>query len=433
MYLLFALSIINLNSMIMKKYLPSVHSVFVAAILLISITSPAQMVQDVVSQGAGYANQVWYSLENGEMVSAPKTEWDIAFSIGTFSSSIHINAASGNIAKVYPNGSINDWESVDVSGFDGWPTLNNSATSWELGAFDQNNSGSSLDFGWGMYNPVTHFVTGDSIYIVQTTAGELKKLKLVNLTLAGVYNFEIADINGDNTQVLALDKGDYEGKVFGYYSIINNEFLDREPASTSWDLLFTQYTDYVPSAYTVAGVLHHPDVTVIQADGVDQESFEDYSQYTFSEEINTIGYDWKTFTGMGFEVASDVVYFVQEQDGDVWKIVFTGFGGSSNGDYMFNKEKLGVSNISELDAAQIVGVYPNPADEFVQVIINSNTNNNALYQIYDLQGRMVLQNNLNVSAQLQTKSIDVSALNAGLYVLSLQSNGSISQHKFQVK
>lgn len=433
MYLLFALSIINLNNKVMKKYLPSVHSVFILAILLISITSPAQMVQDVVSQGAGYANQVWYSMEDGEMASAPKTEWDIAFSIGTFSSSIHINAATGNIAKVYPNGTIADWESVDVSGFDGWPALNNSATSWELGAFDQNNSGSPLDFGWGMYNPVTHFVTGDSIYIVQTTAGELKKLKLVNLTLAGVYNFEIADINGGNAQVLALDKADYAGKVFGYYSIINNEFLDREPASESWDLLFTQYTDYVPTAYTVAGVLHHPNVTVIQADGVDQESFEDYGSYEFSEEINTIGYDWKTFTGMGFEVASDVVYFVKEQDGDVWKVVFTGFGGSANGNYEFTKEKLGVSNIFENDAAQILAVYPNPADEFIQVLIDSKNAGKTNYQIYDLQGRVVLQNNLNIGAQLQTQRIDVSALNTGMYILSLQSNGAVSQQKFQVK
>ena len=41
--------------------------------------SYAQTSEDSVSMGASYANDIYYSFEIGEVASAPRANWDIAF------------------------------------------------------------------------------------------------------------------------------------------------------------------------------------------------------------------------------------------------------------------------------------------------------------------------------------------------------------------
>lgn len=413
-----------------------IHSIRKSAFLLllfIPFGSGAQIIDDVVSQEASYANQVWYSLENGEVLSAPKTEWDIAFSTGAFSSSIHINSTTGNILKVYPNGDINDWGNVDISGFDNWPALTNSATSWQIGAFDQNPDGSELDFSWGVYNPVTHFVNGDSLYILQTADGNFKKLRINNLTLQGVYNFDIADTDGQNEHSVSVQKSEFSGKLFGYYHVASNTIIDREPDSSSWDLLFTQYTDYVPTAYTVAGVLHHPDVMVAQVDDVNTDTFEDYINSSFSSEINTIGYDWKSFNGMAFDIASDRVYFVQAQNGAIWKLVFTGFGGSSNGNYEFTKQLLSDVRVTENEKISVITTYPNPATNSFTLVFSAQGQSSASFTITDLSGKVCLQSNIASQQGLNTHNQNIEQLESGIYIVTLTAQNQRLQTKLIVE
>lgn len=409
-----------------------VQSIRLSAIILLlsgSFTATTQVINDVVSQEASYVNQVWYSLENGEVQSAPKAEWDLAFSTGTFSSSIHINSSIGNVLKVYPNGDINDWETVEISGFDSWPTLTNSAISWEVGAFDQNPDGSDFDFSWGVYNPVTHFVNGDSLYVIQTSEGTFKKLRIVNLTLQGVYNFDIADIDGQNEHSVSINKADFSGKQFGYYHIETNAVVDRDPNSADWDLIFTQYTDYVPTAYTVAGVLHHPNVLTAQVDDVNPDTFEDVDNTLFSSEINTIGYDWKSFNGMTFDIDQDRVYFIQAQNGAIWKLVFTGFGGSSNGNYEFTKQLISDVSVDENSTIQSLTAYPNPASGECNVILASQNNTTALMEIFDLGGKRCLQKTWSINAGLNVHNQSLSELESGIYILAI----TTGQHTIQTK
>src|SRR5690606_33339597 len=99
----------------------------------IAVMANAQT-SDTVRIGAGYANQVWYSLANDEQGSAPKDNWDLAFDIQSIMSSIHVNTVAGVTLWGYPNGDITDWGSVDTTGLSGWGSRNNSDTSWSLGA-----------------------------------------------------------------------------------------------------------------------------------------------------------------------------------------------------------------------------------------------------------------------------------------------------------
>ncbi len=67
-------------------------------------------------------------------------------------------------------------------------------------------------------------------------------------------------------------------------------------------------------------------------------------------------------------------------------------------------------------------MYPNPTKD----VLNINTTNlpNALYTVFDMQGRRVL------NAKLTTNSIDVSDLSAGNYLLRILSEGKVKTQKF---
>ncbi|WP_460220312.1 FG-GAP-like repeat-containing protein [Psychroserpens sp. MEBiC05023] len=85
-------------------------------------------------------------------------------------------------------------------------------------------------------------------------------------------------------------------------------------------------------------------------------------------------------------------------------------------------DTLGI-NDNELFAADII-LSPSPADN----ILNLNTElelQNAFFSIYDLSGRRVMTNTLHNS-----KTIDVSQLSAGNYILSIMSDTIVKNQKF---
>lgn len=396
-----------------------------ASIIGFSASSFSQSTLDTVSLGAGYANEAWYELSTGTTTHAPRTEWDIAFSSDGFSSSIHFNNAIGKI-WAYPNGSNAAWSSVDTAGITTWPELYNSPTSWESGAFDQNyNPNIDFDYGWGVYNMTTHFVTGDSLFVVKLANGTYKKLDIINLA-NGSFNFRYSNLDNSNEETRAFVKSNYSTKLFGYYSIQNDEFLDREPLKANWDLMFKQYYDYIPYTYFVSGILVSPNWTVAGATGIiDPSTYTNYSAATFGEEINTIGSQWKTFN-MGtfsYDIADDIVFFLQNDAGDIWKVIPTGFGGSANGNFIFTKEQLAFAGLNSADQEQFVNVYPNPATDKLVVTFDSKSSETSV-QIINTFGQVVLTESFASSQGLTQKELNINELNSGIYFLTIQQNGA---------
>ncbi len=106
------------------------------------INMSAQVViTDTVAIGAGYANQVWYSLANDEQGSAAKNNWDIAFGTGAMGSTIMINSITGTTLFQYKGGDTTQWATLDTAGITTWQKLYNSDTSWAKGAFSENTVG----------------------------------------------------------------------------------------------------------------------------------------------------------------------------------------------------------------------------------------------------------------------------------------------------
>lgn len=409
---------------------------FILPILCLYTSTNAQSVSDTVSLGAGYGQQVWYSLSNDNQGTAPKNNWDIMFEVSGFGSSIHINSVTGTLLWKYPHADTSGWSSLDTTGISIWKPLYNSDTTWTTGAFDIGKVVSNpYDLGWGVYNSITHVVAGDSLYIIKLADGAYKKLYIESLA-GGTYYFKYADISGTNLFAASISKSSFSSKNFAYYSISSNSVVDREPDANNWDLLFTPYTAFIPSPYTVAGVLSNKNVTVAQANGISNtSSYTNWAAHSYSHAINEIGYDWKTFAGTWF-IEDSLVYFVRSTHGDVWKMIYTGFGGSANGNYYFTKELISPNTIHESDRSlKIISIFPNPCsgNEITIVFENSeNIGSDITITITELNGKTVLSSKLVTNQTLQKSTFSTAGLSSGLYLVTMASTSQLAQQKLVI-
>jgi hypothetical protein len=418
----------------MKKYLLILFCLGTGAFIKANAQTP-----DMVSIGAGYTNQVYYSLQNGASPGVDNLNWDLGFQLRGFAASIMINAK--NNMRVYrANKDVSQWASITAADTVGILNstyeLLNSDLSWDLGALSGTyDTANAFDLGWGYYDFTTHIVTGDSLYFLQMPNGDFKKLWIESLT-AGIFYFRWADLDGQNEITASLDKSNFTSKFFGYYSIVNNQWLDREPvAHNQWDLLFTQYLAINPIIYKVTGVLSNDSVLVARAYPVDVPAAVPSNQ-TYSPDINMIGYNWKTydFANNIWTIEDSLVYFIRDRGFGMWKVIFTGFGGAANGNYEFTKEFLGVVGVEGSDFNALLSVYPNPTTEKLNLVIAKQPSSEKVnVKILNLLGEVVQTSTLDLASEINTLTMDVNDLANGMYLLSIEQNGVSSSRTFVVQ
>lgn len=292
-----------------------------------------------ISMEAGYASEVFFSLENGVVKTSPRADWDIAFSTNPMSSTILLNEGLGEELYTWPGGDKDNWDAVDTAGIAGWKAMFNSDTSWYYGAFDRHDLGHP-DYGWGVYNMQNHDVMGDSIFILRLADGSVKKLFIEKrAAMSNSFSIRYGDLGSEGVSK-DIPCSDYTTRNFIYFSFASGEVVDVEPESDQWELLFTRYHDEsIP--YIVTGVLTNMEVEVAEVRDIDP-GLADPSTAEFSEHISVIGSDWKSFN-MGtfsYDITEDLCYFVRRSGGDTYKIVFTATDGSASGSADFSIEKL---------------------------------------------------------------------------------------------
>ena len=409
------------------------------SILFITVLLSSQLIaQNVsVSMNSGYTNQIFYSMSGGEVANITNEDWDIAFSTDAFSSTIRINDGKGVELYTYHLGDTSAWANINSS----TPNIltdpmYNSDTEWDVGAFDVNTIG-GFDYGWGVYSMVSHHIVGDSLFIIKTIDGNYKKLWMESKA-SGEYFFKYADLDGGNLATQSVAASNYNSKNFVYFSLNQNTIIDREPNSNSWDITFLKYiTDYPfqgsTMPYSVTGVFQNKNIEVAQVDGISSPStYTDYSSHTFNSDINTIGYDWKTYQGL-YVITSNRCYFVRDLNGDIWRLLFTNFDGTSTGNIQFNSELMNSStDINELNQVSTFIIYPNPTSGNVNIVYEV-TDNNLNLVVSDMSGRMVHQQDL-LENGLYNIDFPTHNLSKGLYIISLEDNQSpILKKKLIVK
>ncbi len=208
--------------------------------------------------GAAYTDVVYWDFDNYDHKSKA-SEWDIAFSTVIQSANIIINSGNNVMLFPYPNGTIDDWESVDTSDM-AWTPLYNSIVSWDEGAFLQNSTSGPFDFGWGTYDMQSHDVIGDSIFIIKLGEYDYRKLAIIKKhSVDNEWHFKFAKLDGTAEKTVVLDANQANSN-FAYYSLVNEEYKTEHEPSV-WQILFTKYFD-ASIPYTVSGVLTNKGVKV---------------------------------------------------------------------------------------------------------------------------------------------------------------------------
>lgn len=390
-------------------------------------------ISDSVLMGPSYANEVYYSMSAGNQGTANRSTWDIAFRANRMSASILTNDGLGVELYSYPKTDSSGWAAVDTSGLSGWTKMYNSLTDWETGAFVQNQKGHP-DYGWGKYNSVTHNVVGDSLFIIKLRDGSYRKIRIIEkYSSDNVFEFRVASLDNSTDKTILLDCSPYAAKNFVGYSISTDDIIDFEPvASTNWDILFTKYMGVNNGQpYPVIGVLSNYNTKVrkmehIAPDFISSEAATDSTR-------STIGYDWKTFNMSSFKyvLADSVAYFVQDRSGEIHKLVFTKFGGSSNGLIGFNTELISLTGFSETDKSGFnAAVYPNPINQIMNLAINPGQSKLAMVSLMDMSGRTVFNKRYELqSAELSTLKVPVYGLPSGMYMVKIQAGGKVISRK----
>jgi hypothetical protein len=393
--------------------------------------SQVTMVTDSVAMGQGYASEIYYNMSDGIVSSYLRNSWDIAIRTRIMSSSILTNDGTGVILYTYPNADTSGWASLDTTGLKNWKPMYNDPNDWENGAFSRNATG-GLDFGWGVYNTTTHFITGDSLFVVQLRDGSIRKL-WIQLKKAGedmVY-FRYAKIDGSEEQNITLDCNPYISKDFIGFSLITNEVIDYQPDRSLWDVVFTKYMSVQAgtlgdTAYPVSGVLNNDEVYSEKFMHVNPD-FVGYNPYGWDSARSSIGYDWKKFTESGYKVIDSLAYFLKTKAGDVYKLVFTKFAGSSTGKVIFNKGMVAGVGTDDKTTDSNIRVYPNPVKDKLEIGITEPLSGTVSLTLNDLSGRIIFKQNFPASG---TKySINVTGLNPGMYLLKVSSEKSTSLKK----
>ena len=396
-------------------------------VLLASASLYAQTaVYDSVTMGAGYANQIWYSMANGEVSQAPNNNWDLAFTTYFMGASAYINSAQGVTLYAIPNTDISGFTTtIDTSGYTNWQSLNNSDTTWNKGAFNQN-MGSFPNYGWGNYDNVTHEITGDSLFLVRTGMNpnySFKKLWVIKKDVSGNWIIRSANIDNTSDVTDTILYSSYSTKNFSYYSLNNQADLNREPLTTDWDITFARYTadvlttTCIPSTgyFSVTGVLSNKKIVVAQADGADFSTV-DFANYQsqLDSNISTIGFDWKC-SGV---LTANVVYFIKANGGNVWKVQFTlPAPTGATGKIFFEKELLttGISPLNE--TINSISIYPNPTAGNSSLIVDAKKSGAASFSIYNTVGALVNIQSTSLKKGMNILPITTESLADGIYFI----------------
>lgn len=394
----------------------------------------AQVIHDTVTTGAGYASNVWYSLADDEQGSGAATTWELGLAtqmgaMDELTTAVIFNHKIGSVYEI-PGSDPTDFGGADSAGLSTWTPLYNSETSWSAGAFNNTGNLGQWDYGWGNYNMQSHGIDANRIFIIQYTTGGYRKLMISSANMLGTYELTFSNLDGSDLNTVTIDVAAYTAKNFVYYNLSSGTIVDREPNTANWDLYFHQYPsfDYDPP-YTVAGIFHNVGVQVAQAYPVnDPAAYVDWASETFSDEINTIGYDWKTF-GMGWTIADSTVYFVADKSGEIWKVIFTGFGGSGSGKYMFSKEKISATGIEE-NSGIFATIYPNPSNDFATVMLKNAPNSSIM--VFDLTGKLVSTQTADAAA-LTAVTVNTAQLSNGAYQVTVVSGSTASTQKLIVQ
>ncbi len=411
---------------------------------------------DTVTVGNQYVDRVFYSLENGEAGRYNNfgLEAELIIPTDPFTQEIFLAYGAQLFEVLGTNGDTANWASLTIANesdiVDGatYKRLVDPTTEYGNSAFAQG----SATFGWGEYaGAPTHAVNGTRIFLIKTTAAVWKKLWVVTQAYSGGTStliVKLADLDGSNEVTVNVPKnaGAASGKDFVYYDIDNDNLEDAEPATGTYDLVFTRWQKlFGASLMAASGVLNGPGVYASASTGHADLAAADLAKYSDNpiadSSINTIGDAWKGLVGFSYAVFDTNTYFVADVNQNIWQLSFTFFqsgAGANSGRYGFKKRLIqGVSVEENGTKLATFSVFPNPAElgTDINLVYNLTDAKEASIAIYDLSGRAIYAKNLNNLVGLSNVTLNTSTMNlqTGIYLVKMNVNGQVGTQKLIIK
>jgi hypothetical protein len=228
---------------------------------------------------------------------------------------------------------------IDTSGITGWPQMYNSMASWEEGAL-MANAKDFPDFGWGLYNMITHSMVGDSIFVVKMTNPDgstwgYKALWIVGKDPESVYTFRHVNLDGSDEKEVVIDMKDYTiSKQFIYYNLRGDSLVDEQPHVADWDLMLTKFSHTGLGGYPVTGFLSSDSVTISVFHAVDSATAADATladTTEFTDSISAIGDSWSKLEGFSILPLDTIAYFIKVPGGEIYQMQATFFESGFSG------------------------------------------------------------------------------------------------------
>lgn len=392
------------------------------------------MLPQQVIMGTGYANEVYYQFTTFNTFETPRNAWDLSFKTSSASAAVLINDGNNAVLWAYPYADTSGWATVDTFGLYMYEPQFNDPDNWENGAFNRHSAGYP-NYGWGVYNPATQIITGDSIFVMMLADGSWKKVWIVQKnTVENTWLIRYANLDGSDFQEISLDCDAYTTKDMVGFNMQTNLPVNYQPVKESWDILFTKYMAWHPSGapVIVTGVLSNPAILAKKFYPVDPE-FNDWWEAPWDSSRSTIGWDWKYFnlSTFTYSILDSMVFYVWEQSGSVYRLKFTGFEGTSTGVIDFGIAiVMGVGIGDNGQSLAQIRLWPNPASDILNIDFEAGNraDETVSVSILDMTGRTVRTELLPPSQHQSTWNIRT--LPAGAYLLEVSCGNYRSVKKF---
>jgi hypothetical protein len=272
--------------------------------------------------GENYSAQVFYDLASNQLKSSNSVEaWDLGFSCNTDGFHIILNAA-----KMMYAGNSYDTSFNDVQSSEGIEMI-----------FDKSDGNpDSTAIGEWYFREENQMHSHKYVYVIDRGNGENQQnmgMKKISISWAdGKYQLRYADLDGSNENKVSIEKN--ESYNYTYFSF-DQGVIPIAPPKDEWSLKFSRYAtmlvtndgEQVP--YLVTGVLMNSNNVYAAADTTDffNISLQDTVNYTFSKNLDFIGYDWKyyDFDSGVYTIVPDKNYILRNNDGFYFKLRFIDF------------------------------------------------------------------------------------------------------------
>jgi hypothetical protein len=182
---------------------------------------------------------------------------------------------------------------------------------------------------------IGNWTTDHPVYILDRGYNEngvfqgMRKLKIESVDASG-YTIRFSEMNGNGDTLFFIPKD--TAYNFTFLSLSSGGHLTTvEPPKETWDIVFTQYVHIFHNPtepYIVTGGLLNRYQVEAARDTVTGFSVIDYSQaimYPLSPAINTIGYDWKVFSGNTYFTNPAMSFIIRDHTGTYYKLHFIDF------------------------------------------------------------------------------------------------------------